>query len=143
VTRWPDSEPPRVIVPGRWHLLTVRGRLLFPTEDSKPDFVSKALLLARHLDISILRCRLWQARAEMIMRPSSGGFAQFFRRFGTSWGMYVNRKISSGGPVFWGRYQSQLLEDAEAYARTPCDGAYIHENEEFELSAVAVQRSAI
>lgn len=122
------ARPLRIEYPGAWYHVMNRGagsRCIFPNEDARRTFLQ---LLSDVYDRFTLHCHaycLMGNHYHLLVHTPNAGLGRAMRHLDGVYTQRHNRLLETDGPLFRGRYKSQLVEDGEylwAVSR------YVHRN---------------
>ncbi len=121
-------RPLRVDYPGAWHHVMNRGArraAIFRTDAECGLFLDCVAHLRERFGIEIHAYSLMPNHYHLLLRTPLGNLSAGMRYLGASYTQEVNRLAHWDGPLFRGRFRSQLVRD-ESYLLTVL--AYIHLN---------------
>ena len=122
------ARPPRVDYPGAWHHVMNRGarrEALFADDDHVGAFRSALANVVSRFSIELHAYVLMPNHYHLLFRSVRGNLPRVMQSLGGQFTQEVNRMRRWDGPLFRGRFRSQLIED-ESYLLAVA--AYIHLN---------------
>lgn len=121
-------RPPRIDFPGAWHHAMNRGARhqdLFVDDEDRRIFLDLLAQTARRFALEVHGYALMSNHFHLLLRSRRGRLSAAMRHLQQTWTQLVNRRHGWDGPLFRGRFRSQLIED-DTYLLTVL--AYLHLN---------------
>ena len=119
---------PRVDYPGAWHHVMHRGarrQAIFKKDEQCILFLGLLDELANEFELEIHAYSLMPNHYHLLVRSRHGNLSRAMRHLNANYTQRINDKERWDGPLFRGRFRSQLVEDE---TNLPYLLAYIHLN---------------
>lgn len=121
-------RPPRVDHPGAWHHAMNRGARhqdIFVDDEDRKTFLLLLADTANRYALEVHGYALMSNHFHLLVRSLRGRLSEAMRHLQQTWTQQVNRRHGWDGPLFRGRFRSQLVQD-DTYLLTVL--AYLHLN---------------